>query len=230
MPKCQRGDRYHVPPWIVPFILDKDGDALLPHDDAARSRAAPPSSTSRSTAAGAGSSPATRSRSISARARCGGKGPSIREQHRPLRRSGRRRQDRLRGHRRRVCARRVMTRPTDPKRPRDAVVSAPFFLRGELVEGQDVTHRSRDLGVTFATPTDRPGPGGASADRGAAAAQRSARGDHRLPGRDRPADPRTRTTPSCRTASTAWRPRTSCREPWSRRRSSTRPPTSTSAS
>ena len=35
----------------------------------------------------------------------------------------------------------------------EPVVSAPFFLRGELVEGSDVTHRSRDLGVTFGTPT-----------------------------------------------------------------------------
>jgi hypothetical protein len=34
----------------------------------------------------------------------------------------------------------------------EPVVSAPFFLRGQLYEGQDVTHRSRDLGVTFATP------------------------------------------------------------------------------
>ena len=34
----------------------------------------------------------------------------------------------------------------------EPIVSAPFFLRGELVEGHDVTHRSRDLGVTFATP------------------------------------------------------------------------------
>jgi hypothetical protein len=34
----------------------------------------------------------------------------------------------------------------------EAIVSAPFFLRGKLVEGSDVTHRSRDLGVTFATP------------------------------------------------------------------------------
>jgi hypothetical protein len=33
-----------------------------------------------------------------------------------------------------------------------SIVSAPFFLRGELVEGAEVTHRSRDLGVTFATP------------------------------------------------------------------------------
>ncbi len=33
-----------------------------------------------------------------------------------------------------------------------AVVSAPFFLRGELAEGQDAVHRSRDLGVSFATP------------------------------------------------------------------------------
>ena len=34
----------------------------------------------------------------------------------------------------------------------DPVVSAPFFLRGETVFGSDQTHRSRDLGVTFATP------------------------------------------------------------------------------
>ncbi|PBC48055.1 long-chain-fatty-acyl-CoA reductase [Rhodococcus sp. ACS1] len=34
----------------------------------------------------------------------------------------------------------------------EPVVAAPFFLRGELVEDQSVTHRSRDLGVVFATP------------------------------------------------------------------------------
>jgi hypothetical protein len=33
MPRCQKGDRYHVPPWMVPFILNQDGDALLPHSD-----------------------------------------------------------------------------------------------------------------------------------------------------------------------------------------------------
>jgi len=32
------------------------------------------------------------------------------------------------------------------------VVSAPFFARGELLEGHDVVHRSRDLGVHFAAP------------------------------------------------------------------------------
>ena len=32
MPKCQKGDRYHVPPWLVPFILDEEGQALLPHE------------------------------------------------------------------------------------------------------------------------------------------------------------------------------------------------------
>ncbi|MEU1981043.1 hypothetical protein [Nocardia sp. NPDC019395] len=32
MPKCQVGDRYHVPPWIVPFVLDEKGEELLPHD------------------------------------------------------------------------------------------------------------------------------------------------------------------------------------------------------
>lgn len=30
MPRCQKGGRYHVPPWIVPLILNKDGDALVP--------------------------------------------------------------------------------------------------------------------------------------------------------------------------------------------------------
>jgi hypothetical protein len=34
----------------------------------------------------------------------------------------------------------------------EPVVSAPFFLRGALVEGADATHRSRDLGVSFTTP------------------------------------------------------------------------------
>ncbi|WP_020108692.1 hypothetical protein [Nocardia sp. 348MFTsu5.1] len=32
MPKCQAGERYHVPPWIVPFVLDESGDTLLPHE------------------------------------------------------------------------------------------------------------------------------------------------------------------------------------------------------
>lgn len=33
-----------------------------------------------------------------------------------------------------------------------APVSAPFFVRGEVVEGRDSIQRSRDLGVDFATP------------------------------------------------------------------------------
>jgi hypothetical protein len=33
-----------------------------------------------------------------------------------------------------------------------AAVSAPFFARGELIEGNEAVHRSRDLGVNFATP------------------------------------------------------------------------------
>ncbi|MGC5256494.1 hypothetical protein ACPXCG_09075 [Gordonia sp. DT218] len=32
MPKCRQGDRYHVPPWVVPFVLNESGDTLLPHD------------------------------------------------------------------------------------------------------------------------------------------------------------------------------------------------------
>jgi hypothetical protein len=30
MPRCQKGGRYHLPPWLVPLILDKSGDNLLP--------------------------------------------------------------------------------------------------------------------------------------------------------------------------------------------------------
>jgi hypothetical protein len=29
MPRCQEGDRYHVPPWLVCLPLDKSGDALV---------------------------------------------------------------------------------------------------------------------------------------------------------------------------------------------------------
>lgn len=32
MPKCRAGGRYHVPPWIVPFILNEQGDTSLPHE------------------------------------------------------------------------------------------------------------------------------------------------------------------------------------------------------
>ena len=32
MPKCSDEGRYHVPPWIVPIILDKEGDNALPHN------------------------------------------------------------------------------------------------------------------------------------------------------------------------------------------------------
>jgi len=31
MPRCQKGGRYHVPPWMIPFVLDKEGNTLLPH-------------------------------------------------------------------------------------------------------------------------------------------------------------------------------------------------------
>lgn len=30
MPRCRAGNRYHLPPWVVPLVLDKTGDALLP--------------------------------------------------------------------------------------------------------------------------------------------------------------------------------------------------------
>jgi hypothetical protein len=30
MPKCQKGGRYHLPPWLVPLVVDQAGDQLLP--------------------------------------------------------------------------------------------------------------------------------------------------------------------------------------------------------
>lgn len=33
MPRCQAGNRYHLPPWVVPLVLDKTGDNLLPIQD-----------------------------------------------------------------------------------------------------------------------------------------------------------------------------------------------------
>jgi hypothetical protein len=39
-----------------------------------------------------------------------------------------------------------------PSSDTTAADSAPFFIRGKLVEGADETHRSRDLGVDFVTP------------------------------------------------------------------------------
>ncbi|CAN7358034.1 hypothetical protein LJR225_002157 [Phenylobacterium sp. LjRoot225] len=41
---------------------------------------------------------------------------------------------------------------TSPPAAKEAVDSAPFFIRGKVVEGRDQIHRSRDLGVAFGTP------------------------------------------------------------------------------
>lgn len=42
---------------------------------------------------------------------------------------------------------------TVPLQPGDRQIdSAPFFIKGAVIEGADVVHRSRDLGVDFATP------------------------------------------------------------------------------
>lgn len=32
MPRCREGGRYHIPPWVVPLILDEAGETLLPID------------------------------------------------------------------------------------------------------------------------------------------------------------------------------------------------------
>src|SRR5262245_49326150 len=49
--------------------------------------------------------------------------------------------------------RNAMNVDTDIKKsPATEADPAPFFVRGKLVEGSDAVHRSRDLGVNFATP------------------------------------------------------------------------------
>jgi hypothetical protein len=45
-----------------------------------------------------------------------------------------------------------MNELTDVKATDEPVDPAPFFIRGKVVEGHDSMQRSRDLGVTFATP------------------------------------------------------------------------------
>jgi hypothetical protein len=36
--QCGAGNRYHVPPWIIPMVLNEEGDELLPHTRPERSR------------------------------------------------------------------------------------------------------------------------------------------------------------------------------------------------
>jgi hypothetical protein len=31
MPRCQKGRRYHIPPWLVPLVLDESGESLVAH-------------------------------------------------------------------------------------------------------------------------------------------------------------------------------------------------------
>jgi len=33
MPRCRKGGRYHVPPWVVPLLLNKAGEELVPMTD-----------------------------------------------------------------------------------------------------------------------------------------------------------------------------------------------------
>ncbi len=41
---------------------------------------------------------------------------------------------------------------SNPPSSDTAADAAPFFVRGQVIEGSDQTHRSRDLGVSFVTP------------------------------------------------------------------------------
>src|SRR5262249_9603332 len=67
--------------------------------------------------------------------------------HHALFRSAGRRQDQLCGNDRRLRARCGMTAVQS-----DPVLQVPHFVRGKLVSGSSVRHRSRDLGAAFTTP------------------------------------------------------------------------------
>jgi hypothetical protein len=47
---------------------------------------------------------------------------------------------------------RIGSAGADPAGTSDGVLAAPFFVRGALIEGQEVRHTSRDLGADFTTP------------------------------------------------------------------------------
>lgn len=40
MPRCRTGERYHVPPWVVPLVLDVEGENVLPATGEVEGRAA----------------------------------------------------------------------------------------------------------------------------------------------------------------------------------------------
>ncbi len=40
MPRCRAGGRYHVPPWLVPLVLDREGETVLPATGEVEGRAA----------------------------------------------------------------------------------------------------------------------------------------------------------------------------------------------
>ena len=99
---------------------------------------------------------------------------------------------------------------------------------GKVVEGTDETHRSRDLGVTFATPKLDLDALVHPAHRGAAAAQRAAGEiiDFLVETGQKLRDPN---NPSCpATASSGWPRSASRRARWSSTRCATPPTTSTS--
>ena len=40
LPRCHEGGRYHIPPWVVPLVLDREGETLLGSDGVVEGRAA----------------------------------------------------------------------------------------------------------------------------------------------------------------------------------------------
>ena len=162
IPACRaaaKGGRYHVPPWVVPLILNKDGDALLPHRPTASIEG--PRGLLRPVARRPLGRRHLRRQDLDRLqpVRLRQQGPVDPRQYRPLRRSRRRRQDRLRGHRRclrercgmnslirtRTAARRRRSR----RSPRPSS-SAASWSRAAMPSTARATSAS-----TFATPRDR---------------------------------------------------------------------------
>ena len=233
MPRCQGGGRYHVPPWVVPFMLNEDGDALLPHDDGElegraallRPRARRPLGRRHHRR-----QDLARLRPVRVRQR----GPEHPRRHRPLRGPARRRQDRLRRHRRRVREGAVMSDDRHQRpRPRRDVIRVDHFIRGKVVAG-------RRGAVPVARPRrrvrharDRPRRARHAACRAAAAARREDRRDHRLPRRVRRSGWCSTRTSTCRRRSSTSSRRTRSPVAWSRTcsdaRSTSSPPTACAA-
>ena len=149
---CAEG-RYHVQPWVIPFVLDPDTSEPLPRTGTA-DRPGRRSTTSCSRPTGAGSSPATRSPRLGPALPVRADQRRVRARHHPLQReAGRRR----RSHHLRRDARGPQRgrRLHEGVRVVSAAYTVPLFLRGELITDDLVSFGTRGGEVEFQAPDMR---------------------------------------------------------------------------